>query len=74
MLSSVKVSFKFPRIEKEFFDARNCRYIVHTMKLPNIEMSPLRHTWFPLTLDLPKVFGKCKSPYWNRPRRKKAKN
>ena len=31
------------------------------------------HVWLPRTWDVePRVCPKCKSPYWNRPRRKDA--
>jgi hypothetical protein len=28
-----------------------------------------RHTWVPAGIDKPRVCPKCKSPYWDRPRR-----
>ena len=32
------------------------------------------HVWVPRNWDeKPRVCGKCKSPYWDRPRREKAK-
>jgi predicted Zn-ribbon and HTH transcriptional regulator len=33
-----------------------------------------RHKWVPKKEDLPLVCPKCKSPYWNKPRKKVKKN
>jgi len=30
------------------------------------------HQWIPMTQNKPKVCPKCKSPYWDIPRRKKG--
>ena len=33
-----------------------------------------RHTWVPRMKDYPRICPKCKSAYWDRPRKKRAKN
>lgn len=32
------------------------------------------HEWVPRNKEEPSVCPKCKSPYWNKPRRRKIKN
>ncbi len=40
--------------------------------IPTLECLRCGHTWYPRTNRLPKVCPnrKCKSPYWNKPRKK----
>jgi hypothetical protein len=44
------------------------------MKLPTLTCLRCGHTWFPRTQQKPRVCPnpKCKSPYWDRPRRTEA--
>ena len=39
---------------------------------PSKVKKPAQHSWYPRAPRLPKVCPKCKSPYWNKPRRNKA--
>ena len=43
------------------------------MELPILKCKRCGHKWYPRTTNLPKVCSnlKCKSPYWNKERRKK---
>lgn len=38
------------------------------MKIPILKCKRCEHKWYPRSANLPKVCGKCKSPYWNRER------
>jgi hypothetical protein len=45
------------------------------LKLPTLKCLRCGHTWFPRQAELPKTCAnkECKSPYWDRPRRKTGK-
>jgi len=52
-------------------------YIGNIMGLVEIKVKGYRcnrcgHEWIPKGSDEPMVCPKCKSPYWNKPRKKKA--
>lgn len=40
------------------------------VKLPTWTCLRCEHTWVPRRPDHPRICPKCKSPYWDRPRRK----
>jgi len=44
------------------------------ISLPTLKCLRCGYTWFPRQQEPPKVCASktCKSPYWNRPRRKKV--
>jgi Zn finger protein HypA/HybF involved in hydrogenase expression len=43
------------------------------IELPAWKCERCEHVWVPRSMDVePRVCPKCKSPYWNRPRRKDA--
>jgi len=39
------------------------------VKLPMFECLRCGHKWYPKKPEVPRCCGKCKSPYWNKPRR-----
>ena len=39
------------------------------VKLPVLSCTRCGHTWIPRRPEPPKVCPKCKSPYWDRPRK-----
>lgn len=43
------------------------------MELPEYKCLRCGHTWIPRTNNKPKVCANCKSPYWDRPRKKDIK-
>lgn len=44
------------------------------IELPTLTCKRCNHKWIPRTTQLPTTCPKCKSPYWNKPRKKKVKN
>jgi len=41
------------------------------IKLPFLKCTRCKHTWHPRRSRLPGVCPKCKSPYWNKPRKRR---
>ncbi len=48
--------------------------MTRALKLPTLKCLRCGYTWFPRSTEPPKVCAnkECKSPYWDRPRRKKS--
>ncbi len=43
------------------------------MEMPVLKCLRCGHRWYPRKEKLPKICGKCKSPYWNRKRTKRGR-
>lgn len=44
-------------------------YLMANIKLEGYKCERCGHTWVPREKDKPKVCPKCKSPYWDTPRK-----
>lgn len=54
---------------------QHIQYYMAKVKLDGYRCERCEHTWIPrdTTIGEPVICPKCKSPYWNKPRRNKVK-
>ena len=59
------------KVSESINNAKNVRVKLLTLNLPNLECNRCGHKWVPRKVTLPKNCPnpKCKSPYWNKPRK-----
>lgn len=50
-----------------------CPMCHHIFQQSELKCKRCSHEWVQRTLNLPKVCPRCKSPYWNKERRKQIK-
>ena len=49
-----------------------CPMCHHTFEPPSLKCKRCGHDWIQRGIELPKVCPRCKSPYWNKKRRKET--